>query len=103
MEAASLALAIPPVLVGFAKLVKLCSDVRTKYQSAPGALAAVITECNAVSNLLVEIQYLALSNFVCLSPEQQKRFCDAIDALAIGCSQEVSTIEQHVENTATGR
>lgn len=97
MEAASLALAIPPVLVGCAKLATLCSDFQTKYQSAPSTLASVITECNGVSHILVEIQYLGLQNIVCLSGEQQQRFCHGIDALAIGCTREVSTIEQHVK------
>jgi hypothetical protein len=97
MEFADLVLAVAPLLLECSKLAKLCHEVQTKYQSAPGTLASIITECNGVSHILVEVQYLGLQDIASLDAERRQSFRDAIDSFVVGCTNTLSIIEQHVE------
>lgn len=95
MDPVSLALAVAPLLLECGKLVKLCNEVKEKYQSAPETLGAIATECNGITNALVQLQALGLQADE-MGEEQQSRFHNAIDSVVDGCSTTLSNVEQHL-------
>jgi hypothetical protein len=98
MDIAGLALAIPPLLAQCGKLVKLCYDAQTRYRNAPSSLAGIITECNAVTYNISEIQYLSVQELGYLSEQRRDLFRQQINRLALACISTLSKIEHNLES-----
>jgi hypothetical protein len=97
MDPFSLTLTIGPLLIKAAKIIKLCQDVQSKIQSAPTTLASIITECNGVYHVLLEVQNLGLRDMSYIDEERRTRFIDEMDNISVGCTNTLLSIEKHIE------
>lgn len=98
MEVVGIALAIPPLLAQCGKLVKRCYDAQLRLRNAPHSLASIITECNAISFNLSEVQFLGVQELGYLSSEHKLNFQAQLNRLAFGCIGVLCKVEKCLES-----
>ena len=97
MDPISITLAIAPVLTKAARTIKACYDILEQYRSAPTTLALIITECNAIAHVLLELQLVVIRDLPRLDPDWRTSVRDYIDGFVIGSTNALSTIEECIE------
>src|ERR1700760_3728630 len=93
MEFVGLALAIPPLLSGFLKIISYAEDFQTRFHAAPDAMASIIAQCSTMHIAMKRLQSL---NFSHAEPSQHERekLLQNIEIMITGCSRILARLEE---------
>jgi hypothetical protein len=95
MEVAGLALAIPPILAGFMKIVKSVDDIRTKYKTIPSSMDAVAAYYRTVHLAMLHLKSQQFQEALLSVPETTAQTMEHIEGLLLGCKGVLCRIEAH--------
>jgi hypothetical protein len=95
MEFAGLALAIPPILAGFMKIVKSVDDIRTKYKTIPSSMDAIAAYCGMVHVAMLHLKSQQFQEALLSVPETTAQTMEHIEALLLGCKGVLCQIEAY--------
>jgi hypothetical protein len=95
MEVAGLALAIPPILTGFMKIVKSVDDIRTKYKTIPSSMDAIAAYCGMVHVSVLHLKSQQFQEALLSVPETTAQMMQHIEVLLLGCKGVLCQIEAY--------
>lgn len=95
MEVAGLALAIPPILAGFMKIIKNVDDIRTKYKTIPSSMDAIAAYCGMVHVSMLHLKSQQFQEALLSVPETTAQTMQHIDVLLLGCKGVLCQIEAY--------
>ena len=95
MEYAGLALAIPPILAGFMKIVKSIDDIRTKYKTIPSSMDAIAAYCGMVHVAILHLKSQQFQEALLSVSEATANTIDHVEVLLLGCQAVLCQIEAH--------
>ena len=95
MEYAGLALAIPPILAGFMKIVKSIDDIRTKYKTIPSSMDAIAAYCGMVHVSILHLKSQQFQEALLSVPETTAQTMEHVEVLLLGCQAVLCQIEAH--------
>jgi hypothetical protein len=98
MDPVSLTLTIGPLILKAAAIVKQCRDIQSRVQSAPNTLASIISQCNGVNHVLLEVQNLGLQDMSYIDDQRRESFINEVDNISVGCTNTLAAIEKHIQN-----
>src|ERR1700753_2366277 len=92
MEFVGLALAIPPLLSGFIKIINYAEDVQTRFHAAPASMASIVAQCTTMHIALRRLQFL---NFSHAEPSryERERLLQSIEIMITSCNSILARLE----------
>jgi hypothetical protein len=95
MEVASLALAIPPILAGFLKIVKGIDDIQVKYKTLPSSMDAIAALCGTVHIAMAHLKSQQFREAVLSVPEMTEPTMEHVEVILLGCKGVLCQIEAY--------
>ena len=95
MEFASLALAIPPVLGGFLKIVKGIDDIRAKYKAIPSSMDAIAALCGTVHIAMAHLKSQQFREAILSVPEMTETTMEHVEVILLGCKGVLCQMEAY--------
>jgi hypothetical protein len=95
MEVAGLALAIPPILAGFMKIVKSVDDIRIKYKTIPSSMDAIAAYCGMVHVAMLHLKSQQFQEALLSVPETTTQTMEHVEVLLLGCKGVLYQIEAY--------
>jgi hypothetical protein len=95
MEVAGLALAVPPILAGFMKIVKSVDDIRTKYKTIPSSMDAIAAYCGMVHVSMLHLKSQQFQEALLSVPETTAQIMEHVEVLLLGCKGVLCQIEAY--------
>ncbi|MCJ1346152.1 hypothetical protein MMC31_004366, partial [Peltigera leucophlebia] len=99
MDPFTISLAVAPLILSSAKLIKLASAVKDSHKTAPTTLIATLTECRVIHMTLSKIQGLVYKNESDLSSRlaAQKPLREAFDDALTGCRMTLAALNLEMD------
>jgi hypothetical protein len=95
MEVAGLALAIPPVLGAFLKIVKSIDDIRAKFKTIPSTMEAIAALCGTVHIDMAHLKSQQFREAILSVPEMTETTMENVEVILLGCKGVLCQIEAY--------
>jgi hypothetical protein len=93
MEVAGLALAIPPVLGDFLKIIKSIDDIRSKFKTIPSSMEATAALCGTVHIAMAHLKSQQFREALLSVPEMAETAIEHVEVILLGCKGVLCQIE----------
>jgi hypothetical protein len=96
MEVAGLALAIPPVLGAFLKIIKSIDDIRSKFKTIPSSMEATAALCGTVHIAMAHLKSQQFREALLSVPEMAETAIEHVEVILLGCKGVLCQIEAYI-------
>jgi hypothetical protein len=96
MEVAGLALAIPPVLSAFLKIIKSIDDIRSRFRTIPSSMEATAALCGTVHIAMAHLKSQQFREALLSVPEMTETAIEHVEVILLGCKGVLCQIEAYI-------